>query len=174
MKTSVVLTCIGPDRPGLVEALARVVALHEGNWVESQMARLAGQFAGLLRVELPQANAADLTQALEALESDGLRISVEATETTESEAGQQLFRLSLVGRDHPGIVRDISRALASRQVNVEALETSVASAPESGDPLFRATASLVAPHSMSVEELRERLEEIANDLMVDLELETSS
>lgn len=174
MKTSVVLTCIGPDRPGLVEALARVVALHEGNWVESQMTRLAGQFAGLLRVELPGANADELTRALEALSSDGLRITLEPADPGEPRAGSRLCQLSLVGRDHPGIVRDISQVLASRNVNVETLETSVSSAPESGEPLFRATASLVAPGSVSVEELRTRLEEIANDLMVDIEFASTT
>ena len=48
--TDLVLTLIGPDRPGLVEAVAEVVAAHGGNWLESRMARLAGKFAGILRI----------------------------------------------------------------------------------------------------------------------------
>ena len=55
-----VLTLIGADRPGLVESLAKRVAAHRGNWVESRMAHLAGQFAGILRVEVPAANVRSL------------------------------------------------------------------------------------------------------------------
>ena len=80
MKTSLVLTCIGPDRPGLVGSLSQVVADHDGNWVESHMARLAGKFAGLLRVEIPAERADELTRALGALGADGFRITVEPTE----------------------------------------------------------------------------------------------
>ncbi len=43
-----VLTLIGPDRPGLVEAVAEPIAAHGGNWLESRMAHLAGQFAGIV------------------------------------------------------------------------------------------------------------------------------
>ena len=56
--TDLVLTLIGPDRPGLVESLAKRVTAHGGNWVESRMAHLAGQFAGILRVEVPPENVA--------------------------------------------------------------------------------------------------------------------
>ena len=52
--TDLVLTLIGSDRPGLVEAVAEVIAGHGGNWLESRMAHLAGKFAGILRVEIPE------------------------------------------------------------------------------------------------------------------------
>jgi glycine cleavage system regulatory protein len=173
MKTSLVLTCIGPDRPGLVESLARAVADHGGNWVESRMARLAGQFAGLLRVEVDEEREDDLTRALEALGAGDLRIAIAPKRPSEERATSRLLELSLVGQDRPGIVRDISRVLAAHAVNVDELETSCTSAPETGEPLFRARASLYVPSSVSTEELRSGLEEIATDLMVDVELESA-
>ncbi|MDG2308189.1 MAG: ACT domain-containing protein [Candidatus Binatia bacterium] len=172
MKTSLVLTCIGPDRPGLVGSLSQVVADHDGNWVESRMARLAGKFAGLLRVEIPAERADELTHALGALGADGFRITVEPTEV-EDDRATRLLRLSIVGRDRAGIVRDISGVLAAHCVNVEELETSCTSAPESGEPLFQAKASLHVPSTVSTAALRDGLEEIANDLMVDVDLETA-
>ena len=45
MQTPLVMTIIGPDRTGLVESVARVVAGHGGNWLESRMCRLGGEFA---------------------------------------------------------------------------------------------------------------------------------
>ena len=52
MRTSLVLTIIGDDRPGIVEQLAEEVLDAGANWEESRMARLAGKFAGLLRVSV--------------------------------------------------------------------------------------------------------------------------
>lgn len=170
MKTSLVLTCIGPDRPGLVESLSRVVADHDGNWVESRMAHLAGKFAGLLRVEVPDGRSGELARALESLADGGLRVTVEPSEPDETPP-TRLLKLSLVGQDRPGIVREISRVLASQSVNVEELETSCTSAPDAGLPLFRAHATLHVPTAVETDALRAALEEIANDLMVDVDLE---
>ncbi|MDH3520372.1 MAG: hypothetical protein OEM49_07930 [Myxococcales bacterium] len=170
---SLVLTVIGPDRPGLVEALAETIADHGANWLESRMARMEGRFAGLLHVSIPDGYAESLEQALESLKERGLRVSVQSSNAVALVEETQRLRLELVGQDHPGIVRHISHALAERRVNVEDLDTSVSSAPMSGEVLFRARASLRLPGDLSLEELRETLEKIANELMVDLTIDDS-
>jgi len=164
-----VLTVIGEDRPGLVETLSATVAAHGGNWLESRMARLAGRFAGLARVEVPAASAAALAAALEALEARGLAVVVESG--AEGPARARPVRLDLVGADHPGILREVSRVLAGRRVNVEELTTECSDAPMGGQLLFRATALLVLPLNLEIEDLRSDLESIAADLMVDVTLE---
>ena len=50
MHTSYVITFIGDDRPGLVEALAKVISGHDGNWLESRLSQLDSKFAGIIRV----------------------------------------------------------------------------------------------------------------------------
>ena len=60
MRRSLVLTVIGDDKPGIVEQLADQVLAAGGNWEESRMARLAGKFAGILRVSVD----ADRAEAL--------------------------------------------------------------------------------------------------------------
>jgi glycine cleavage system regulatory protein len=164
-----VLTAIGEDRPGLVEALSRAVAAHEGNWLESRMAHLAGKFAGILRVRVPAERVEALEQELKRLESRGLRIVCERG--AEEDEAFRTVRLELMGADHPGIVRDVSMALARRRINVEELATECTEAPMAGQPLFKATARLHLPAGVSVNELRKNLESIANDLMVDITLE---
>ena len=171
--TSLVLTVIGPDRPGLVEALSETIAPYGANWLESRMSHLEGRFAGLLRVNIPQAHAADLVRALDELGARGLRVTVQATEPVSPVAETRALRLELIGQDQPGIIRQLSHVLAERRVNVDELDTSVTSAPMSGEPLFRARASLRVPGSVPIEELRETLEKIANELMVDLSLDDS-
>src|SRR5262245_26720403 len=141
-KTSLVLTVLGADRPGLVQSLARVVAEHGGNWVESRMAHLAGQFAGILRVEVDADQAEALAQALRALATTGLESIVHPDVTVTPADRTPLVKLDLVGQDRPGIVREISRVLVAQGVNVEELHTECVAAAESGQSLFRATARL--------------------------------
>jgi glycine cleavage system regulatory protein len=171
VRSQLVLTLIGRDRPGLVEALAAQIAKHGGNWEESRMAHLAGKFAGILRVSLPADAASSLTTALGALEREGLRVLVESAEPPSSAIDAQRLRLELIGNDREGIVRDISQALARRKVNVDELHTSCEDAPMGGGQLFRASAILRVPGDVAVEELRTTLESLADDLMVELSLD---
>lgn len=171
MSTYLVLTVIGTDRPGLVGSLSDAVARHGGNWLESRMAQLAGRFAGILRVAVSEDAAEALIADLAALQSQGLAVVVERGAANTEESARQL-RIELLGADHPGIVREIARALADRGINVVELETESQSAPMSGEPLFRATANLQAPAGLEIEELRAKLEELAQDLMVDITLDS--
>lgn len=170
MMTSLVLTIIGPDKPGLVELLSQTIADHQGNWLESGMSRLAGKFAGILITEVPTDQADALTDALTALESQGLKVVAERTAEPESASNQQSFTLELVGHDKPGIVREISQALAKRHINVERLSTELTSGSMSAELLFKASADLSAPADADLDDLQESLEAIANDLMVDITL----
>src|SRR5688500_7537246 len=108
--TSLVLTLLGPDRPGLVEAVADVIAANGGNWLESRMAHLAGKFAGVLRADVPADKVDTVIQALRRLESRGLKIVAEAAAGADDRpADQQAMNLEVVGLDRPGIVREISQ-----------------------------------------------------------------
>ncbi len=167
---SLTLTLIGRDRPGLVDALALRIAEAGGSWQESRMARLAGQFAGILLVDVPDAAVDGLAASLRDLEAQGLHVTAERG-AGEPAAPQHTLTLELVGHDRPGIVREIAHALAGRSVNIEELETEVTPGSFSGEPLFRATARLSAPVGLATHELRATLEKIANELMVDIELE---
>jgi glycine cleavage system regulatory protein len=165
-----VLTVIAKDQPGLVECVARCISEHGGNWLESRMSRMAGQFAGILRVDVPLNAHAGLLAALEALQAQGIRVQV-AAGGAAPEAVCKAIRLELVGNDRPGIVRDITRLLSSHGVNLESLSTEVVPAPMSGELLFQAQALLGVPQSLTLEQLQAHLETLADDLMVELKLQ---
>jgi glycine cleavage system regulatory protein len=167
--TSLILTLVGPDRPGLVEALAAPVAEHGGNWLESRMAHLAGKFAGVLLVEVPDERAGALVEALGRLEQRGLRVVAERSAAEPAPAGRT-FVVDLVGLDRPGLVREISQVLAERGVNIEELTTDRTAAPMSGELLFRSRARVLVPPRTDAAELRARLERLAGDLMVQVTL----
>jgi glycine cleavage system regulatory protein len=168
---SLVATIIGRDRPGLVESVSDVVAEHGGNWLESRMAQMAGQFAGILRIEVDGDRRDALAAALVGLSSGGLRVVVEPADDVPEEPGPRSVGLEVLGADRKGIVRQIAHAIAARGVNVVELETEVRSAPMSGELLFAASARLEVPAGASLADLRRDLERIASDLMVDVTVE---
>lgn len=167
MNRQLVITLIGPDRPGIVEQLAERVLAHQGEWVESRMANLGGQFAGILRVRLPEGQADALIDDLRALE--GLRISLaDAAADTDAD---RLYSLSLLGQDRPGIVHRVTAALKQAGASVEDMETEAIEASMSGERLFKARIILRLADEQALDDLRERLETIADELIVDIELD---
>lgn len=171
MTTSLILNVIGPDRPGLVNAIADEAAAVGANWAESRLANLAGQFAGIVHLEVADDAADTLTAALQALETRGLRVSVTRAHTAAEDPAARLLKLDLIGQDHPGIVKEISHVLYARGVSIDELSTECVDGSMSGGTLFRANARLRVPAGVSTEDLRQVLEGLANDLMVDVTLD---
>jgi glycine cleavage system regulatory protein len=171
MRDTLVLTLLGADRTGLVQSLAEAMGAAGANWEASRMARLAGQFAGILLVTVDSSRSDELVASLRKLDETGLHVTVRKTEPVVTTSATMRIRLQLTAHDRPGIVRSVSKILAERSLNVEELETEVASAAMSGDPMFTARARLLAPASLSLGTLRTELEALGGELMVDLEVE---
>ena len=169
-----VLTLVGPDRPGLVSTLSATVAGCGGSWLESEMARLAGQFAGILLVSVPDANAGALATELRSLEGGDLHVTVQPAGTNGVPQPHRALRIELVGQDRPGIVRDLARVLAEQRVNIEDLTTSVTSGAFTGEQVFTASACLRVPEEVETETLKSTLERLGDDLMVDIRVDEAA
>ena len=166
MQIPLVMTIISPDRTGIVESVARAVAEHGGNWLESRMCRLGGEFAGILRVEVPAEKKSALLAALQKI--SGLNVVVQPGQPASVSASGRQTKLEIVGSDRPGIVREITSALARANVNVEEFSSEVVSAPMSGETLFKASVRLQLPERCDLAALKKDLEKIAADLLVDV------
>ncbi len=164
-----ILTVLGEDRPGLVSALSAPITAHGASWQRSQMSRLAGKFAGIVLVSVADERLDALAADLAALEAQGLRIALERTDEPVARESVRL-RLELLGADHPGIVAEVSAALADCGVSIEELTTDVREAPMAGGTLFEARAVLTAPPTTSTETLGSMLEGLADELMVEIRL----
>ncbi len=173
MLTTFILTVIGPDRSGLVKALATPIADHGGSWLESRMCRLGGQFAGILRVEVPADRADALGGALAALESSGLQVNVLRETGAANPAVSASIRVTLdaVGQDQPGILRRVTGSLAANGLNIEDLSSERTDAPMGGGTLFKIRALLTLPAGVGIDQVRNDLEAIAPDLIVELKLQ---
>lgn len=173
MNNQLILTVISDDKPGIVEQLAQTISQYQGNWLESRMSHLAGKFAGILQVSVEETNKAALREALTALGNKGFKIIVEdALAVTPTECRQ--FSFTVVGSDRPGIVREIAQAFAVRHINMGELETSCSSMPWSGEPMFEAFGTIDVPKSVNLNDLYDELDKIADELAVDIRLESST
>lgn len=167
MDSVIIITISGEDRPGLVGDLADVVAAQGGNWEHCRMADLSGRFVGLLQVRVAAADEAALEAAIRGMK--GLELTF-AKGRPGAEESARPFHLEIVGSDHPGIVRDIFKVVAEAGVNVVELSTSTVNAPESGDALFKARARLAVPAGTDLPAVLQRIEGIAQDILVDVEI----
>lgn len=170
MNKSIVVSVLGNDSPGLVKSLSKIVMAHKGQWIESQMTSLVGKFAGILRVDLPASELESFKQELLNAKQLGLSVLFEEVSESPKIESQNQFEIELVGQDQPGIIHRISSALAQINANVDELVSEVIEASMSGENLFKANIKVHISADIPVNEIRIILEELANELIVDIEL----
>ena len=165
---NVVITFVGNDKLGLVDQLAQLIVTHKGNWLGSSMSHLAGQFAGIIEVELPELELAKFS--LEVATIDDLSITIQQGHGTASEIEpEELLNISIVCNDRHGIIQEITQALHAVDANIEQLGSQLESAANTGQMLFRANIVALLPEHSSIEQLQESIEKIGDDMMVDVE-----
>jgi glycine cleavage system regulatory protein len=165
--TTLVLTVVGDDRAGLVAAVADVVDAHGGNWEHSQLAELAGAFAGIVEVSVSPAEADALRAALGAI--DGLiTIAVPTAGATNAPGAAHHFSFRVLGNDRPGIVREVTSILSAHGVSIDRMSTETRDAAMAGGRLFEASIAVSVPASVDVDELTSDLERLATEIQVDV------
>jgi glycine cleavage system regulatory protein len=167
--TTLVLSVIGSDRPGLTQALARAVLSAGGNWLESQLSQLGGLYVGSVLVDLAAERVDDLRAAVQAVDAHGLEVRV-APAVEARQAGGEAIDFSLVGQDRPGIVHQVTAALSALAVNIETFDTRIGAEPHSGAPLFHMEARLRLPPGLAAPAVQAALEAISAEIMVDISL----
>jgi glycine cleavage system regulatory protein len=170
MHCSYIITFISDDRPGLVEIIANTVRKCDGNWQESRLSQLGGKFAGLILVSVPQSGAAALVQALSDLNQGDISVSVTETAKKTTSPDVRTVSLSIIGPDRSGIVQEVSRALTGHRINVIEMDSKVSSAPMSAEMLFEARISASVPEILDVEQLRDSLDSIADQMTLEIEM----
>lgn len=163
-----VLTVVGDDRAGLVSALARTIAEYGGNWEQSELAELAGAFAGIVLVSIDDDRMPALTDALNGL--DGLlRVTAHGASASDSAADDsRRVSFTVLGNDRPGIVRDLTGTIAAHALSIDSLRSRTLEAPMAGGLLFEATVSVSLRGDQDAAELTTALESLADEIQVDL------
>ena len=164
----IIFTLVGKDKPGLVESLAQTVFKLGGNWLSSNFSHMAGHFAGFVQVELPSDEVEELINQFE--QHPDLQINLVSGEAPE-EQEEDTAIIEIMGNDKPGIVQELTSVLSQFNINIVRFDSELGSAPNWGGSLFKAKATIAVPHNFDLDPLRESLEEIANDLVVDVTIE---
>lgn len=167
-----VITLFSKDRPGIVQTLSDAVLAHKGNWLESSLSRLCGQFTGIVHLEVAADKKQALIDGLDKLSADGIHVTVQTHDGFEPDEGSiNGVQIAIEANDRPGIVEEISYALSQANVNVEHMDTEVESASMAGYTLFKAHLFLALPDDLSEEQLEQVLESVSDDLMVSVLVE---
>ncbi len=171
LRKSFVLTMVGRDHPGIVNRLSNILLEHKANWLESRMANLQGEFAGILHADIDARQFTALLAELQKLQAEGLQIIARETGSDSPDSlDLRTLELEVVGTDRPGIVRDIADVLTRFEINIEEISTEFSEAPMSSAPLFRATAHLTAHQGIDLDAVQMAIENIGNDLMTELRI----
>lgn len=158
------------DRPGVVERLSAAVDSAQGNWLDSQLARLGGRFAGVVHVQLSADGDEILSARLLELEAEGIKATL-TTAGQESASYSAVRTINLLGPDRPGIVLELTKALHRAGFNVQSLETTVETAPMSGEALFRAIAKIELLEGARLDELEWQLDALADAMTLEIDLQ---
>jgi glycine cleavage system regulatory protein len=163
----IIVTLFAKDRPGIVRGLSDAVLANKGNWLESSLSRLCGQFTGIVHVAIDSGNKAALIADFETMSKDGVNVTVQDAEGVKTDDIEvNGLQILVEANDRPGIIKEIAEALAAENVNVDNIDTEVASASMAGYAIFRAHMFLAMPEDLSEDDLEEILEGISDDVMV--------
>jgi glycine cleavage system regulatory protein len=161
-----VLTLIGKDKPGLVDAIAKCIIDAEGNWLKSSFCQLSGQFAGFIEVMLPQEKHNELLHACHQLAHLHITLLPSNAHETLLDAKAVII---VTGNDRRGIVSDITSTLKTFDINIIEMTTQCESAPNWGSPLFTAKVIVSVSHQLDLDNVKLAIEDITDDLMVEIE-----
>ena len=170
VKTHLVVTILGPDKRGLVAEVTETIAESNANIVESRMMRLGGEFAMMMLLYLQAEQRDECNQTLESFESKGMEVFVKETDLSRLDKfkGFVPYEVSVWGADHEGIIYAVSESLTASHIQLEDIETEVTKAPVTGTPLFSMVAEVQAPPTLTLSQLRAKLDDLSDELGVDI------
>lgn len=167
-----IITAVGPDRPGLVGDFTGLLFRDGLNIAESRMVNLRGQFALLV---LAEGTADALGRVKKELPDASARLSLAVHFAEHGPGGTAVaglpYRLRTYSLDQPGIVHRVSAVLQRHGVNIEDLQATLASGAFGGGPVFTLDLRLTVPGKVPVRTLRQELETLCAELNCDLDLE---
>jgi len=166
-----VLTIIGRDRAGVVASLADVVRFHDGNWKRSELAEIAGTFAGVVVVEVGDDRVDELLTNLLVLRDQGLHVTAQQVEEPVDAPAADEVRLRLTGEDRPGVVHEISSAISKFGISISRLGTVTDLPGTDGGRRFEITVQMTVPVGTDLDGVLDSIGELAVSSGIDLKVE---
>ena len=174
--SQLVITAVGSDRPGLVDAFTGFLHDAGANIADSRMINLRGQFAILILVE---ADSDDVirriaNEAVDAGNEVGLEVRIAGDKSIETRMQGQPYRVKVFAMDQPGIVHRVTHLLHQLKVNIEELATNLSAGSYSGTPLFTMIMLITIPRDVPVKQLKLELETLCDELNCDVDVDPAT
>lgn len=172
-ETFLVLSALGPDRPGLVAEVTEYLTERGVNVEDSRMAVLGAEFGILVLVSGTPAQIGRVEgEVAQLTDRTGLGVLVRGTRSPEEHRRAMVIPCLVTAEaiDQEGIVRAVSRALHRAGVNIVSLETTTYQAPDTGSPLFRLEARIDVPQATGVARVRKAMDEVAELENLDIDV----
>lgn len=169
MNQQLVFTIIAKDQPGIVTTLSDIVNQHSGNWLDSRMSQLAGEFAGIVHIDIPVDQRNSLEKALTALSSQNIDITLRQADNKLHSSDYKLHQIEIVGNDRPGIVAELSKLFSEKGINILEFDTNIHDASMAGGMLFHADAVVSVNQTVNLDSLQDKLHELADALALDIQ-----
>ncbi|NMH60491.1 glycine cleavage system protein R [Alteromonas ponticola] len=162
---SLIITVIGKDKPGIVDAIAKKVYQQNGNWLSSSFAHMAGMFTGFVEVQVSEDSMDELVTAVGKIPDLDVHSIAVTTSPTEL---RNTLTIDVMGNDKPGIVQELTGIFNQFNLNIVSFESRCESAPAWGSLMFKARAVIAVPDDFDEAALQSALENRSNDLVVDI------
>ncbi len=169
MKQQIIFTVVTSDKPGIVETISNIIKKKGGNWLDSRMSQLAGEFAGIVHVEIDSDNAFELEKELLTLKELDITINIRHSANQKKDHNYELHQIEFIGNDRAGIVAEVSKLFSEKNINILEFDTQITEASMAGGFLFRADAVIGVNKGTKLDELKDNLHDLADELTLDIE-----
>lgn len=172
MKKYFVFSALGQDRPGIVNQLSKAILDSGCNIEDSRMTVLGGEFALILMVSGHWGAITRLERQVPVLEKK-LELTILARHTEPRTAVQDMvpYTVDVVAMDHPGIVHEIADFFATRDINIEEMNTWTYPAAHTGAPMFSLSMTVSLPAGVHIGRLRDEFTSFCDNLNLDATIE---
>ena len=172
MENYLVISAVGSNRDGLVDALAKAIKDAGCNILDSRMAVLGGEFSMMLLLVGAWDAIVKVEGTLPRLEAKhGIKFVSKRTEARKPGPSLMPYAVDVVSSDHSGIVYDIAKFFSDREIGIEDMYTSSYPAVHSGTRMFSLHMTLSVPTNNSIATLRGEFMDLCDNLNLDAVME---
>ncbi len=172
MSNLLVISALGHDKPGIVDALSQLVLENNCNIKDSRMTVLGGDFALILLVEGNWNTIAKLESQLNSMQNQlELTIFCRPTQAQGPKTDLLPYGIDVVALDHPGIVHNLASFFSQRKINIQDLVTSSYAAAHTASPMFSVHMAVDIPADLHIATLREEFMDFCDQLNLDAVME---
>jgi glycine cleavage system transcriptional repressor len=171
MRSFVVFSCMGPDRPGLAKEISEFFTARGINIERSRGCVLGNEFGMII---LTSGLTDDIERFIGELDNlrkmTGLDIHVRKTKApAHREVMPSIpYKLVATSLDHPGIVRQICKVLFGKGINIDDVSSNVDRNPVNGANIFQMTCFFSVPPTVKIIDLKNDFTRISDEYNIDI------